>query len=91
MLASTSQSTSTILVILIVTPHALKMPSQAQVVTGTAIQTNEAQRERPDKFWSRRPCGRQGRAGGAPLCGLGALTASCGVRLARHAHNGQPC
>ena len=46
MLASTSQSTSTILVILIVTPHALKMPSQAQVVKRTAIQANEAQHER---------------------------------------------
>src|SRR5664279_6630436 len=76
MLASTSQSTSTILVIILVTPHALKMPSQAQVVTPTAIQANEAQRERRPKFWSRRPCGRQGRAGRAPLCGAGALTAS---------------
>jgi len=36
MLASTSQSTSTILVILVVTPHALKMLSQAQVVIRTA-------------------------------------------------------
>ena len=30
MLASTSQSTSTILVILIVTPHALKLPRQSR-------------------------------------------------------------
>jgi hypothetical protein len=29
--------------------------------------------------------------GRAPLCGLGALTASCVVKLAPHAHNGQPC
>ena len=88
MLASTSQSTSTILVILIVTPHALKMPSQAQVVTPTAIQANEAQHERRPKFWSRQPCGRQGRAGGAPLRGLRALTATRVVKLARHAHTG---
>jgi len=88
MLASTSQSTSTILVILIITPHALKMPSQAQVVTPTAIQATVAQWERRPEFWSRRPCGRQGRAGRAPLRGLGALTASCVVKLARHAHNG---
>ena len=47
MLASTSQSTSTILVILIVTPHALKMPSQAQGMIPTAIRANEAQQERP--------------------------------------------
>ena len=45
MLASTSQSTSRILVILIATPHALKMPSQAQFVTRAAIQANEAQHE----------------------------------------------
>ena len=88
MLASTSQSTSRILVILIATPHALKMQGQAQVVTPTAIQANEAQRERRPKFWSRRPCGRQGRAGRAPLRGLGTLTASCVVKLARHAHKG---
>ena len=51
---------------------------------------DDAQQERRPKFWSRQPCGRQGRAGGAPLRGLGALTASRVVKLARHAHNGQP-
>src|ERR1019366_4008532 len=51
------------------------MPSTAQGMIPPAIRANEAQRERYPKFWSRRPNGRQGRAGGAPLCGLGALTA----------------
>jgi hypothetical protein len=45
MLASTTQSTSRRLVILIATPHALKMLSQAQVVIRTAIQASEVQRE----------------------------------------------
>ena len=68
-----SQSTSKRLVLLTSTPHALKQLEPDQPPSETAAATTNVGRTR--QFWSRRRRGRQGRAFGAPLRDLGALTA----------------
>src|SRR5664280_3772272 len=55
------------------TPHTLKLLEPDQPPSETAAATTNVGRTR--QFWSRRRRGRQGRAFGAPLRDLGALTA----------------
>ena len=68
-----SLSTSRRLAFLTSTPHALKLLEPDQPPSETAAATTNV--GRTGQFWSRRRRGRQGRAFGAPLRDLGALTA----------------
>jgi hypothetical protein len=61
--------------VLTFTPHALKLPGQAHPAIWSANHAHEGQRRAAPQIRSRRRYGRQGRAGDAPLCGKGALTA----------------
>lgn len=70
------QSTNKRPVKFLVTPHALKLPGHAQPEIRAANQAHEGQRRTTAILVTTALRARQGRPGGTPLCGRGALTAA---------------